>query len=89
MSPGQIADHTFDTGFRIAAVVGVFGSLILFGHGVLSVTNPTHVVTLVLLFPVYLLFVAVALGVWLGYETDETDLERVKRDTDDLQERWP
>jgi len=89
MSPGQIADHTFDTGFGIAAVVGVFGSLILFGHGVLSVTNPMHVATLVLLFPVYLLFVAVALGVWLGYETDETDLERVKRDTDDLQERWP
>jgi hypothetical protein len=46
-----------------------------------------------LLFPVYLLFAAVALGVWLGYETDETDLERVTEradmETGDINDWWP
>ena len=34
---------------------------------------------LVLLFPVYLLVVAVALSVWLGYDKDATDLRPVYR----------
>jgi hypothetical protein len=93
MSPGPIADRVFETGFKAAAILGVFGSAFLFWIGVLSVTNTMHVATVVLLFPVYLLFTAVALGVWLGYETDESDLERVTEpadmETGDLNDWWP
>jgi len=93
MSPGPIADRVFDTGFRIAVILGAVGSAGLFWFGVLSVTNGVHVASVLLLYPVYLLFAAVALGIWLGYETDETDLERVTEpadvETGDLRDWWP
>jgi hypothetical protein len=93
MSPGPIADRTFDTGFRTAAILGVVVTAGLFWLGVLSVTNGIHVASVLLFFPVYLLFAAIVLGVWLGYETDETDLERVtesaEMETGDLRDWWP
>jgi hypothetical protein len=92
-SPGPIADRAFESGFRMAAVLGVVGSGVLFWVGVLSVTNMVHVASTVLFFPVYLLFAAVVLGVWLGYETDGSDLERVTEpadmETGDIRDWWP
>lgn len=92
-SPGPIADHVFDTGFRAAALLGVLGSVILFWFGPLSVTNGFHVSVTVLLYPVYLLFVAVLLGLWLGYQTDERNLERttepVEMESGEPWRRWP
>lgn len=92
-SPGPIADHAFELGFRVSALFGVLGSGILFWFGPLSVTNGMHVSLTLLLFPVYLLSVAVLLGLWLGYETDGRNLERVSEpvemDSGEAWKRWP
>jgi hypothetical protein len=91
-SPGPIADHVFETGFRVGAILGVVGSAILFLVGPLSLTNGVHVSTAVLLFPVYLLSVSILLGLWLGYATDENDLELVNEradiETGDIRDWW-
>lgn len=90
-SPGPIADRTFDWGFKIAAGGGLVGIGLLYWFGVLSLTV-TPVLFTLLLFPVYLVFVSIVLGVWLGYETDETDLKPV---TDEMEmeadpwNNWP
>lgn len=92
-SPGPIADHVFEYGFRAAALLGVLGSAIFFWFGPLSLTNGMHVSLTLLLYPVYLLFVAVLLGLWLGYETDGGNLERVSEpvemDSGEAWKRWP
>lgn len=92
-SPGPIADQTFDRGFRFAALAGLAGIVLLYWSGELSVSNVMQVTSTLLLFPVYLLFMSVILGMWLGYETDETDLERVIEDSneksDDSWKSWP
>ncbi len=75
--PGPIADRTFDVGLRVGAVGGVACVALLYWAGVLSVTNPLHTTVTLVLFPVYVLSVAVFLGLWLGYDTDETNLKRV------------
>lgn len=91
--PGPIADHVFDNGLRVGALLGVLGSAILFWFGPLSLTNGMHVSLTLLLYPIYLLFVAVILGLWLGYETDGRNLERVSEpvemDSGEAWERWP
>ena len=45
-------------------------------------TNGVHVSVTFVLFPVYLVFAAMVLGVWLGFDTDERDLQRVTEDVD-------
>jgi hypothetical protein len=74
-SPGPIADRTFDSGFKIAALAGVACVGLLFSTGRLSFDGADVLFTLIL-FPVYLLSAATLLGVWLGYETDESNLKR-------------
>jgi len=76
-SPGPIAEQAFETCFRMAAVSGVVVLGVCYWLGLLSLSDPLHVVTTLLLFPVYLLFVAILLGVWLGYATDERNLTPV------------
>lgn len=76
-SPGPIAARTYDYGFKIAVAAGCIGVTVLFWSGALSVSNETHVVVSMMLFPVYLLGAAVLLAVWLGYDTDFRDLEPV------------
>lgn len=92
-SPGPIADQTFNQGFRFAVLAGLAGIALLYWSGKLSMSNVMQVTSTLLLFPIYLLFVSVVLGVWLGYETDETDLERVIEDSDgesdDSSRNWP
>lgn len=91
--PGAIADSAFDSGFWVATLAGMCAIALLFAYGVLSVTNVTHYLYTLLFYPIYLLFVSVVLGMWLGYATDETDLERVTKELDeertDTPENWP
>jgi len=75
--PGPIADHTYETGLKWGAVGGLAGIGGCFWLGILSVSNSVHVTLSVVLFPVYIVAVALVLGVWLGYETDERNLRRV------------
>ncbi|PSQ33867.1 hypothetical protein BRD08_11160 [Halobacteriales archaeon SW_10_66_29] len=93
-SPGPIAEQTFETYFRIAAVSGAVALVVCYWIGLLSPSDPFHVTTTLTLFPVYLLFVAILLGVWLGYATDERNLtpiaERDESDVDDTPDyRYP
>ncbi|OYR43537.1 MULTISPECIES: hypothetical protein [unclassified Halorubrum] len=75
--PGPIADRTFDVGLWVGAAGGVACVALLYWANVLSVTDPLHTTVTLVLFPVYVLSVAVFLGLWLGYDTDETNLTRV------------
>lgn len=92
-SPGPIADRVYEKGLQTAALLGVLGSAILFWFGPLSLTNTMHVSFTVLFYPVYLLAVAVVLGIWLGYQTDGRNLERVTEPVDmesgEAWDRWP
>ena len=88
-SPGPLADETFDRGFRWATLLGVAGVGVLGSFGVVSPFDAVHMTLVLMLFPVYLVFVSVLLGVWLGYDTDETNLQRVSQaDPEDPWERW-
>jgi len=93
-SPGPIAEQTFEAYSRMAAVSGAVVLGVCYWIGLLSLSDPLHVLTTLLLFPVYLLFVAILLGVWLGYATDERNLrpvaDRGESDADDAPEyRFP
>jgi hypothetical protein len=81
-SPGPIAERTFDRGFKVAVVGGVGGVWLLYWIDVLSVSNTVHATVTIVLFPVYLIFAATLLGVWLGFDTDRRDLERVRTEVD-------
>ena len=81
-SPGPIAERTFERGFKIAILGGFAGVWLLYWTGVLSVTNGVHVSVTLMLFPVYLVFAATVLGVWLGFATDQRDLQRVTEEVD-------
>ena len=77
VSPGPVAAQAFSLGLKTGATVGlvVIGSLYWFGYIDLLMTG----YALVLLFPVYLVFVAAGLSVWLGYDKDATALRPVYR----------
>jgi len=79
-SPGPIAEQTFDIGFKVGVAGGVACVGLLYWAGVLSFTSAFHATVTLALFPVYLLSIAVLLGLWLGYDTDETNLEPVNVD---------
>ncbi|MFB6101720.1 MAG: hypothetical protein ABEJ73_04070 [Haloplanus sp.] len=76
-TPGHAARGAFRLGVRTAIVVGLAGLGALYWSGAL--TLPTAVFVLLALFPVYLVLVAAALSVWLGYDKDATDLRPVHR----------
>lgn len=78
IAPGPGAASAFRFGMQAAAVAALsaIGSLYWFG-----VLTPVLVgFTLLLVFPVYLVFVASALSVWLGYDKDASDLRPVYRE---------
>jgi hypothetical protein len=79
-SPGPIAKRTFSRGLRAAVLGGVACVGLLYWSGVLSISSAVHTTATLALFPVYVLAVAVVLGVWLGFDTDRGDLERVTVD---------
>lgn len=89
LSPGPIAERAFNVGFRAAAIGGVVGLSALYLFGPLSVNNDLHLVLTIALYPIFLLSVALLLGMWLGFETDESDLQRVDGDSGDPWKSWP
>lgn len=80
LSPGPAAAQAFRLGIVASAVGGLAGIAILYFLGVLTPVFAGY--ALVLLFPVYLVFAATALSVWLGYDKDATSLRPVYREKD-------
>lgn len=85
--PGAGARSAFRMGI-VAASVGAFAVMgLLYWSGAL--TLPLVVFTLLVLFPVYLVFVASALSVWLGYSKGVTDLRPVYQPKNEGNEKVP
>lgn len=80
IQPGPDADRAFRLGIATASVLWVvfLGSLYWYGLTSLAITA----YGLVVLFPVYLLVVAVALSVWLGFSKDAAALRPVREPPD-------
>jgi fatty acid desaturase len=79
-APGPDADRAFRLGIVAASVLWVAGLTALYVSGLLSL--PVAAYGLVVLLPIYLLVVAAALSVWLGFSKDATALERVHETQD-------
>lgn len=75
-----VGESTFRLGIKAATLGGCGSIFVAYELGVLSLTDSVHVVMLVLLFPIYLLFVAMVLSLWLGDDPDERDLRPVGND---------
>lgn len=78
VSPGPNAHHAFRLGLAAAALVGLVGIAGLYWTG--SLTLALLGFSLLALFPIYLVFAASALSVYLGFDKDETDLRPVYRE---------
>ncbi|MEF8791992.1 MAG: hypothetical protein V5A61_17815 [Haloarculaceae archaeon] len=78
IAPGPGARSAFRLGMQAAAVVGLAGIGLLYWVAVL--TPVLLGFALVLVFPVYLVFAASVLSVWLGYGKDASDLRPVYRE---------
>ena len=74
-TPGPAAAHAFQLGLRAGAIFGIAVIGTLYWFGVIELLFAGY--ALLLLFPVYLIFVAAALSVWLGYDKDATALRPV------------
>ncbi|GCF15309.1 hypothetical protein Harman_32440 [Haloarcula mannanilytica] len=78
LSPGPDAAQAYRLGIITSAVAGLTGIVTLYWLGVLAPIFAGY--ALVLLFPVYMVFAATALSVWLGYNKDATSLRPVYRE---------
>ncbi len=76
-TPGPVARSAFNTGMLAAAILGLAAIGALYAVGVADLVLVGYLV--VLLFPLYLVFAASAINVWLGYGKDVTDLRPVYR----------
>lgn len=76
IEPGYAAAQAFRLGMWVGAVVGLAVIGLLYWTGTVGVVLAGY--SLLLLFPVYLVFVAVALSRWLGYDRDVTSLRPVR-----------
>jgi choline-glycine betaine transporter len=85
VTPGPDAQYAFRLGMAAAAVVGLVGVGALYWAGLLPPALLGF--TLVLSFPVYLVFAASVLSVWLGFDKDATDLRPVRREQLDRSHR--
>jgi hypothetical protein len=74
-SPGPGAKSAFRFGMWAAAIGGLSAIGLLYWTAVFTPVLAGF--TLVLVFPIYLVFAASALSVWLGYGKDVTDLRPV------------
>lgn len=81
VSPGAGAHSAFRLGMGAAAIAGLAAVGLLYWSAVLTPVLAGFV--LLLIFPVYLVFVASALSVWLGFGKDATDLRPVYREKRD------
>lgn len=78
VGPGPSADAAFRLGVVAAVVLALVVLGTLYSAGMVT----TFVVgfAVLVVFPVYLLFVASALSVWLGFDKGVADLRRVTRE---------
>lgn len=76
--PGANARSAFRFGMGAATVAGLAGVGLLYWLGVLAPVLLGFL--LLLVFPVYLVFAASLLSVWLGYGKDVSDLRPVYRE---------
>lgn len=74
-TPGANAARAFKLGLYAAAIFGVSTIAALYWFAIIELLLAGY--ALLLLFPVYLVFVATALSVWLGYDKDATALRPV------------
>jgi len=79
-TPGPDAHHAYRTGLITATIVAAVALAALYWTGIVSLGVAGFAV--VVGFPAYFVFVAVLLGVWLGFDKDATDLRPVYRDPD-------
>jgi hypothetical protein len=75
--PGPAAAYAFRLGIIASAIVGLVAIGVLYWVGVVEPVVAGFV--LMMLFPVYLVFAAVVLSRWLGYDKDHTALRPVYR----------
>lgn len=80
VTPGPDAHRTFRLGLAASAVLAVLAVGALVWSGTVSLEVAAF--ALLVGFPIYLLYVASALSVWLGFDKDATDLRPVHRDSD-------
>lgn len=76
-SPGPAAAQAFRLGIFAGAVLGLVAVGALYWAGMITLVLLGY--TMFLLFPVYLVMVAVILSRWLGYDKDVTALRPVHR----------
>jgi uncharacterized membrane protein YdbT with pleckstrin-like domain len=77
VSPGQSAEETFRTGIRAAVGGAVAVAGVLYWFDVISLVTAGF--ALLVLLPVYLIFVASLLSKWLGFDKGVMDLRPVVR----------
>lgn len=75
--PGQAAAQAFRLGMYVGGIAGLAVVGLLYWAGSIDLVLAGY--ALLLLFPVYLVFVAVVLSRWLGYDQDVTSLRPVRR----------
>lgn len=78
ITPGPSARSAFRLGIVAAAVLALAGVGFLYWAGHLTLVLTGFV--LLIVFPVYLVFAASVLSVWLGYNKDSSDLRPVYRE---------
>ena len=78
VTPGPSARSAFRLGIAAAAVLALAFVGVLYWYGQLTLVLTGFV--LLVVFPVYLVFAASALSVWLGYDKDSSDLRPVYRE---------
>ncbi len=83
--PGPDAHRAFRLGLAAATVVAAVVIVALYWTG--SVPPVILGFMVLLVFPVYLVCAASVLSVWLGYDKDPTDLQRVTREPERLWDR--
>jgi len=74
---GPAAAEAFHLGTLVGAVIGLSVIGLLYVTGTITAMLAGY--TLVLLFPIYLILVAVVLSLWLGYDKDASALRPVYR----------
>jgi hypothetical protein len=77
LEPGPAAAQAFRLGVYVGAVVGLAVLGLLYWTGSIGLAMTGY--ALFVLFPIYLVFVAVLLSRWLGYDRDVTSLRPVYR----------
>jgi hypothetical protein len=76
-APGPDAEHAFRLGTIAGALVGIAVIAVAY---LLGNTNVWFIAyAAVILFPVYLVIIAVILSIWLGYDVDPEQLEPVSK----------